>query len=416
MEIRKELINMDNDIKKNFIIFNAIMIERKFKIPIAISKTIPVLNVLKNFKENNGKIIEYEYKLETSIEAIKYYCEIKSREITKSTIIDISNLSSLDFIYLLNIICWLGDTQLFEKEEFLNQFFSIYDIIEYISLLEPEAFAKYVEFYIYDIFFLNKEKEIEKSFENESDELKNFIEKIIIKSYGSHYRIYSDENNNHFNKVIKNVMKIRILTNDGLNGKENDLLQIEKYNLHHLEWCSLTYEKKKNYAILQYDKYQKKMGHYDHHHLPRYDFYKDFYNFFTFLPEFSKLLWNSPFYRDQILLILNIPNKKQSIKSKNYEEALDYINRTKPKKIIIDKKEEELRLRLREEIKSQNQSLYIGNESESVVYARSRLNSYLKEKELNQSSKLSKEIKYDRKNCIIRDYYYTIKVLKSSKK
>lgn len=392
-----------------YLIFNATKINKKFKIPESFIDLIPVFKNLSKFgQNNNGKNLIYTYNEEITIRAMKAYCEIKQCQKVKSLnedIFSIEPMNTIDWIYLLNLICLLGDFILLGEGDSVFDITryvpSVYEVYPYIDKMEPEIFAKYSEDYIYDIFIRDREEDLLNKYKNEPIDFIEWLYKIPTKIY--------DEST-----IVDFIIFGNIIGIQNLIRKMTDLtsfhyeLTIEDYDKMILKWESLQYIQQiayskitiknylnklmKIYNILLKIEYTKEFE--DCFLLPRSNFHNDFKSFFSCLPDIAEIFWSTPEYKKQLLQIVYIPNKKQNfVKKATYHEMIELL--TKESNLVIDEKERILRRNLTAAKNAQKilekRGRFFANDTEDVIIAREELNAYRKTKEKEKQKMTSND-------------------------
>lgn len=405
-----------------YLVFKATKLKQNFKIPSTFLDSVPAFRHLTKFNGNRrDNHLTYTYDQDLSVRAMKAYCEIKQCQKVKSLNEDIfeeDKMNTMDWIYLLNLICILGDFTLLDGEDDGTSTFditrympSLYTVYPFLDKMEPEIFSRYTEDYIYDIFIRDKEDDIMSQYKGESSEFKLWL-KVMVQRVCKHeleWCLVYD----WINQITRLVERMNDLCYSGSPSIVDkvlyeSVLEETVWESFTIQWKTMPINKRRFYSKIVFKEYTLGLVEaYDLSRplsmkrfeeslaLPKSNFKKDFTTFFSCLPDMAHILWSTPEYKEQLLRYVSIPNKKlKFVKGANYDEMIDFLTKDAVTP-IIDEKERQLRLNLwgaRDEQKSlQRKGYYFPNDTESVVKARVQLDAYMKSKQKSeqQSRKLN---------------------------
>jgi hypothetical protein len=394
------------------LIFHALKINTKFNIPSFFVDNIPVLKNLRDYKEgqSHSNVLKYEYNLDISIKAMKIYCEIKQCQVTKSLNEDIFNsteeepFTNKDWIYLLNLICWLGDFDLLDDSQgslfnITRYIPNVEEVHEFIDIMEPDVFAKYSEDYIYEIFLHYKTDDFLLRYRSEPKEFKTWI-KVVINFYYTPGSWYSTITR------TKNILLDHIESDaETYYPSALSSLQTEDHLQQLVKWTTLSNIEKDAYVKLAFKEHindlikegiKESFTEEDKNDLdlPKPNFRKDWMKFFTCLPELALTLWSTEEYKQQIINIIPIPNKKQKfVRNATYNEMIDFLSKDNSCVNNMSQRECELRANLKFAKNGQKllerKGFYFPNDTEDVIHAKTLLNGYLKGKKTTKPTSSS---------------------------
>ena len=333
---------------QNDIVFYAQYIDKKCKFAGSIALLIPMIS--KSIKYKEGETGLFTYKSQTSTKAIISYYEIKSNQMKKLPLIGKSffALSSIDFIYLLNMMSDMTDFELIRDPQMVEHFHPIHSVTPYFHVMEPEIFAIYVEIYVTEIFFTPEDIRYENTlqlFNSETTAFRNWVTLIFdranpfVDSYfsdlldASILRRFNDIISETYDSMNTKGTKITEYVTHKFHSEEDVYLWNENFTL----WNIKSNDEKLNYiCMLRMMLLKGKINEYytdptNKDQINSMNICKYFFQwtlFFNKESSFAKRIWDCKDYKDQLLDCVDVPVKKQSImKRKNYNDIITYLKK-----------------------------------------------------------------------------------------
>ena len=354
----------------------------KTPIPLKYALAMPVVQIaLERFVE--GKKMRFDYREETTKEAVFTYLSIKKAQVDETDMPDLSKVTAETWTHVFSLACHFGDMAFFEDESI--QFPELDDVVDEVPNMVQEAMMFYIEWYLSDAFYPDcecehgKVRDMKEDAEAWWDTLPEATRKIYSATISApdlpmkwvgHY-----PNETHMLLVDKN----EYFRSSFEYYNRDDIASGEIYN-----WYGLDTEIRQ-YLISKF-----------HTKVPKCEcvcsFHTVWTNFNTMHPSLAEFIWTN-MDRENLLEIANCPRKKvNTMKRSSFGDMTAYVAKFKPKEYTSDPHENKLKAavaRAKRGTRVGAFGRYIN--SEEIAIAECKLQKYQMERKRNRQRQEAKD-------------------------